>query len=499
MSKYHEVKQKLRISPVEEKEHNKCAITKMIESYYEKGEKLPKIVLDSIDFTNGVFSEYYMVSDNNQMNIKNKETIAQNIMRSLPLEMYEDYMDTSWLKTYEDETSKLMYSLIYSEKFDVINKFLELISQEKATDNFNNEIFEPIFHLDHNMFNLFNKNNYHNESENNDTANNKSIVNYLNIFYKALETWKPFYKQACQAYKSEIKDVKKWHKEYEYLYVLNGKSKLHSINIYLLKNDSFLEVIKDIFNQYDKPQENLYLSKDYLEEAVKNGQEKIVTYYIAELLKNNEMTQEGIEKSIVKAFNEKISEMTSYINGSFGSEYKNNYENTYQLKEIYDIVIKYGNYKPNYKMLSNMLLIDNKEFQKSFVQKIIPPEKVCLNNMNIKQWKQVGTIIEQIKEINGTGFKESFKQNKGSLKEKQKEFVARNPYECVYSVNQINTLYSGKEEPLSEKELDEVYKYMKNEINDKMINPMIDLDKLRLNNKLNKNLEEKGKTKTLKI
>lgn len=489
MSKYQDIKMKPTLSSEEEKEYKKSSITKMIEKSYLKGESIPESILSSINFNEGFFIEYYKIGfDNHQFNMKENETIAQNIMSNLPLSMYEQYMDITWLKTFNDDSSKLMTSLIYRGSYDVIEKFLDLVSKEDKKVDFRREVFEPIFHLSHNLMNLY--------TEDKDTD---KVKNYLKIFNKAIKVWEPFYKQTCKSYKVNPKNVNHWHRNFEYLSIFNDKNKLHDINLALLKNDEFLDFIKDIFNQYTNSKENTYLSKEHFEEAVKNSQEKIVTYYIAELLKNNEMTQEEIEKSIVKAFNEKILEMNSYISSSFRESYNNNYKNTYKIEEIYNLAVKYGNYQPDYSQLSTLLLIDNKEFQEKFFSKIVPEEKITIKNLNINQWKHVGHIVEQIKELTKKEFQPSYKQKENRYPKEHENFVKENPYEDIYIINQINKKYPGKANVISEKELDEVYAFMKENILNKIEDKNFDLDKYRLNNKLSLNLTEKGKVKAKKI
>lgn len=489
MSKYHDIKNQITISWEEEKEYKKSSITKMIEQSYLSGEKIPNIVLKNINFNEGFFVEYYVLdSENRQFNIKEKETIAQNIMFNLPLNMYEQYMDITWLKTFNDDSSQLLRSLIYKGKFDVIEKFLDLVSQEDKQDDFRREIFEPIFHLSHNLMNIADQEKAINNSK-----------SYFKVFQKALQTWEPFYRQTCKSYKIKPKNVQHWHRNFEYLHIINDKNKLHDINLQILKHDEYLDFLKDIFNQYNNPKENTYLSKEYFEEAVKNNQEKIMTYYISELLKNNEMSQEEIEKSIVKAFNEKILEMNSYISKSFTESYSNNYKNTYDLEDIYNLAVKYGNYKEDYKALSTLILIDNSDFHSNFVSKILPEEKIIIKNMNINQWKQIGVMINQIKEITGKGLKPSLKQRENRHGKENKEFVEENPYEDIYIINQINKKYLGKAKPLTEKELNQAYEYLKKEIINHLESSNFDIDKFRLNNKLASNLVEKGKGKTPKI
>ena len=159
----------------------------------------------------------------------------------------------------------------------MINHFLDLISKENVKEDFNREVFEPIFHLEHHMHNLMNNNfkNRDNPAE--------SVKNYFKTFYKGLEVFEPFYKEICKTYKTKAKDVKKWHKNFEYLYVLNRENKLHNINLHLIKNDEFLEIVKEIFSQYDNYKENLILSKEHFNEVIKSGSEKMVTFYISKL------------------------------------------------------------------------------------------------------------------------------------------------------------------------------------------------------------------------
>lgn len=491
MSKLHDLKNKYYISKKEEEEYKKCAVTKIIENYYKNGEELPQLVLESIDFTSGIQLDYYIQHENNNFHMKTTETIAQNLMDNLPLKMYGQYMDTAWLKTINSEENPIISSLIYREKFDVINKILDLVEKEDKNDDFNREVFYPIFNLENNLMNLLNKDK---------TKLKKSIKEYFKTYEKALEVCEPFYKQTAQNFKIKPTDIKKWHKEIKSIHLLSSNNDIDKINLYLLKSDEFLDIIKSVFNQYDNAKENKLLKIEYLEEAVKNGQEKIVTYYISEFLKNNLLTQEEIEKTICNAFHKKIKEMTDYITKSFIEEYYNDYKSTYNLKEVYEISSKYGNYKSNYKNLSNLILIDNKEFQENFVSEVLNEKNIILKGLNINQWKHLGIIIGQIKELNGKGFQQSFKQRSNArFNPKEKEFIANNPYEVVYIINQINKLYTGKPESLSEKELDNVYEFFKKEVNNKMINPNFDIEKFKLNNKLNEKFEEKGKSKQLKI
>lgn len=488
MSKYHDIKNKYTLSIEEEKEYKKSSIAKMIEESHKKGEKLPDIVIKNTNFIEGFYLDYFLQTPEYTSHMIEKMTIAQNIIESLPFEFYKEYMDITWLKTFDEDSNRLINSLVYKEKNDVILHFLELISQENKKDDFKREVFEPIFNLNHHLYNLVQKD-----------SSFKAVKNYFHLFKKALEVYEPFYLETCKSYKVKPKEIKKWHKDYEYLTMLHKDTKLHEINLYLLKHDETLEILKDVFNQYDNPKDNLMLSKEYFNDAVKNGSEKIVTYYIAELLKHNVMTQEQIENEIVKAFHEKITYIRSEISESFKNDYKNDYSNTYNIESVYNIAIKYGNYQPDYKKLSELLLIDNEEFQNNFLLKILNEDNIVLSGLNIDQWKILSQIVEQVKEITGKGLQQSAKQREGRYPKEAKDFVNEHPYEIIYKINRINKLFIGKGNPISEKELDKIYTVFKSEVSNKMLDPTFDMDKFRLNNRLQERFEQKGKAKAAKI
>lgn len=488
MSKYHEIKNRHTMSIEEAREHRKSSISKMIEKAHENGEKLPDVILNSINFIEGFYLDYYVKTTELTYRVVEKITIAQNIMESLPFEYYKDYMDITWLKTFEDDSSRLINTLIYREQNDVVSHFLDLISQENKQDDFRQEIFEPLFNMTHHLFNLSERDKSY-----------KAIKNYLNLFKKSLDVYEPFYLQMCDNYKIKPKELKKWHKNYEHLHILYKDNKLHEINLFLLKNDECLDMLKEIFNQYDSPKQNTLLTKEYFSEAIKFGSEKIVTYYISELLKHNIMTQEEIEFEIVKSFNEKITEITHNISDSFKESYKNDYSSTYNVENIYNIAIKYGNYKNDYKKLSELLLIDNKDFQNNFLSKILNEKNVILSGLSVNQWKHLGDMVDQIKELTGKGFTQSTKQRENRFPKEYNNFVNENPYEIVYKINRIKKLFKTKMSPLSEKELDKVYAVFKEEVNNKLLDPTFDIDKYRLNNKLQSKFEPKGKSKSSKI
>lgn len=496
-----------KISIEEAEVYHQSPVTQMIKAYHNKGEKLPELIYESINFTSGFFLESIVQIGKDSHEINTRETIAQNIINFLPFEMYEQYISLEWLNTY-DNSQDLMYSLIKRGKNNVIEKILDLIAAEekeknKEDKNFYEEVvFEPLFNLMKNINNISDK-----------EDKNSKIKNYISLFNKGLKVFEPFYKQSCNVLNIKPGNLKKWHKEYYQNFLVAKNTKLDEFNLYLIKNDELLDTIKEIFNQYKNSKGNKLLSKEYLKEAVKNGSEKIVTYYIAELLKSSKMTQEEIEKSIVESLNEKIMEMKTYISNSFNGDYTNDYSNTFKIQEIYEIVNKYGNYVPDYEKLSNLILIDNNDFQVNFVQKILPKEKITMNGLNVNQLNQVGVIVKQIKELTGKGFQKSAKQRRNNYLKQHEVFVEENPYESIYIINQINKLYfpsvTSNETVISDekfivevkgKELDEVYEYVRNEIMVKMLEPDFNIImNIRLNDKLNNVLIEKGKVKQPKI
>lgn len=486
--KYNDIKKNYTVTHTEAKELKKCSITKIIEQYYIMGEKLPEAIINNINFLDGVFNEYYIKSENRHLHINEKQTVAQNIMESLNLEQYKSYINLDWLKTYDDDANKVIFSLICGQKYDVIHYFLDLIEKEDKTKKYNKEVFECIFNMNQHLEVMFANENYV-----------ELVTKYLKLFQRSLEVYEPFYQESCKKQHIVAKDVKNWHKEQEHLYMLHKGIKLHKVNIWLLKNDNFLCFIKDIFAQYDSPEENLFLSKEYFDEAIKNGSEKIVMFYISEFLTHNILTQEQIEEQINKSLHNKILEMSNEISSSFRNEYKNDYSNTYNLDKVYDIVIKYGNYQPDYEALSELLLIDNIEFQEKFVSKILKTEKVRLNNISVNQWKVLLEMVEMAKQITGKGFEPSYKQRQAKYPKEFESFVKENPYEIVYRMNRINTLFNEPVKPLSEELMQEVYELFKKEIACKLDGSNFNADNFILNNRLQRKLSAKNKIRGAKI
>lgn len=215
------------------------------------------------------------------------------------------------------------------------------------------------------------------------------------------------------------------------------------------------------------------------------------------------MTQEEIEKEIVNGLHEKISSISAEIGRSFITNSKNNNGNTYKVEEVYNIAIKYGNYKPDYKNISELLLIDNQDFQDNFVSKIIRKEEVNLSGMKVSQWKEISDILEKVTTTTGKGLERSLKQREERYPKEDKEFVNQNPYEVIYRINRINQLFPGEENKLNERELNEVYEFFEKKIKAMLIEKNIDINKIRLNyqleNELSDKTNKKDKTKPIKI
>lgn len=488
MNKYKDIKKNYVVTPQQEKELKKCSMTKVIEQYHDMGEDLPEVIQNNINFLDGVFNDYYLQLEGRHTHIVEKQTIAQNIMDNLNLEQYKKYVTLDWLKTYENEDNKVIFSLICAENYEVIYHFLSLIEKEDKNKKFNKEVFECIFNMNQHLEVMFAKENYV-----------PSVSNYLQLFKKTLEVFEPFYLESCKKQNIKPRDVKKWHKEQEHLYIFHQGIKLHKVNMWLLKHDEFLNTIKDIFEQYDNPQDNLLLSKEYFDEAVKNGSEKIVAFYISQLLKYNMMTKEEIQEQIAKSLHYKISEMYSEISGSFRDEHKNDYSQTYNIDKIYEIAVKYGNYKPDYEKLSELLLIDNNDFQENFVSKIVKPEKFVMNNLGVNQWKVLLNMVEQAILVTGKGFQASFKQKQNRYPKQYENFIKENPYEVVYKMNRINQLFSDPVKPLNEEDMQQVYDFFKKEVAWKLDDSNFNADNFILNNKLQNKFVPKAKLKSRKI
>lgn len=491
-SRYHQISEHKTYSYEETLELRKSPITKMIEDCHKQGIKLPQIVLNKLDFTTGFYTEFYVqFKDMGISKEKIEETYAENLINNLPLEYYEKYMEITWLKTYKEERS-FISSLLYREKFDVVNKFLDFVKNENKEDDFTKEIYEPIFNLNSNLMNLSSK--WIKNSE-------QAIKNYLKIFTKALEVYEPYYLHTSKIYglkASKIVDPKKWHKNFDRIYLLNSNNKLHDINLELLKYDANIDFVKDIFSQYDNIKENLLLQEGYFCDAIKNGSEKIVTLFISEFLKHNLLTQERIEELIIKSFHEKVNEMESHVKDFFKDDYINDISLDFKLDKVYDIAVKYANYKVDNEILSKLLLSGNKQ-NKNLFNKTIKENEFIYEKLNVKQWQAIGEIVEQMMNYNENGFQKSVKQRSKRHEKEVEKFLNENAYIELYVINQINKTFGKRKESISDKELEDIYKYVKKSIAIKLENRNFDFEKFTLNNKLLRNLDEKLPGKKPKI
>lgn len=472
------------LSLEEENEYQKSSITKIIEKYHNKGEDLPSIVRESIDFTQGVYNEYYLTIDNQIYNRKIKETIAENLVKCLDFKIYEKYIDCKWLQTFNDDNHQFMSSLIYVKKFNVVNKFLDLAEKEDKKNNYDNEIFKPIFNLGHILFNFRNR-----------EISKTEIENFFIIFHKAIKVYISYYEHKCNIYKSKATDITKWHRNFN---ILNS-NKIGDVNNELLKSDIYIDVIKDIFKQYDNQKENSLFTRENFQLAVSNGNEKIVVFYISEMLKSKLMNQKEIELLFEKSLHFKIDEMKEKIAAMFNQTNYSDYSKTYELKKIYEISCKYGNYQPKYNKLSEFILVDNNDFQNFFTSDLLTKEKILLRGLDVNQWKHMGILVEKFKEIHPNAIPESNKQKENLKSKIEDKFISENQYEVIYIINQINKLYSGKPEILSENKMNQVIKSFKEQIksisllDDKLVENFI------LNNKLKTTLISKKISSKMKI
>lgn len=260
MNQYKNIKSVISLE--EEKEYNKCSIARIIEEFYKNGEKLPKSIIDNVNFLEGFYVNYYLKLKEGNIHIEKKSTIAQNIMEKIPFEYYKEYVDINWLKTFESEKKFLINNLIDTNKYEIVCYFLDLVSKEDKEKDFKEYIFEPICEINRYIY-LIGRNKNHQE-----------IKKYFEVLKKGLEIYEPFYLKICKKFNQIPIDPKKWHKNYKELTIFEKNQRLRDenlkqINLFLLTNDELLDILKDVFNQYENPQESNMLEKEYLKYAVK--------------------------------------------------------------------------------------------------------------------------------------------------------------------------------------------------------------------------------------
>ena len=491
MRKYHDLKNKHVLNLEDTILEEKSSITRLIEIYNESGTPLDEKIFKNINYQE-IFKFDYHVNSSNGSNwhMVEEQTIAENIMYKLPLDMYKDLMDITWLKTRKEER-QLISNLIYKNKYDVIYNFLDLIKREDKKYDFEREIFEPIFSLEHHLRNKIDLN----------LSSSVNISKYLKLVEDTLVVYEDFYKEKYKQYgytSKKIKDVKKWHKNFSDIYSLNKDSKIENINSLLLKSKESYLFIKNIIEQYDKLEDNKLLNTNYFIEAIKNANEKVIDLYLAKYTKNK-YSSEKIESLFYEALKQSIDEFKKEINESFRSDYKNNYSDTYNIDKIYWFCKKYTNKEINPKIFTECILINDDNFQNNFLKKILPTSKVEIENLNINQWKHIGVILEELMSIHDSSYEQSIKQRENRFPRECKDFVNENPYKFNYIINRVNKLYPGIPESITEKELNEVFNYIKNNIEKHFSNKNIDVNKYRLNNKLQSYLTEKPKLKKSKI
>jgi hypothetical protein len=498
-SKYHQVKNKLYLKNEEEKEYRKSSIAKMIENFYINQEELPKEVLKSINFLEVFTLDYYMYIEKYQHNIhiNESQTIAENLINTLPLKMYEKYMDTSWLWNHKASTdNRLIANLIFREKWDILEKFLSIIEQETKENDFNQSFFEPIFAINDNL------RDYYDSSE---KENINKVKNYFDIFQKTLFVFKDFYKYKCEEYKANYRDVTKWHRNFEYIYEINKNQTIEDINEILLKNDEFLYIIKDICSQYENPKKNSLLTKENFKKVIENGCENIFMFYKDEFIKHNILTQDELEKLLIDTFHETLIKAKK-VNDEYFDKRENAklIHETLAIDKIYNLVIKNTQYEPKYEYLSYLIFINNPKIDK--IIKTLPQNKIKIFGLNIEEIINIKTVFEDFLKYTGKydsfykDYENSIKKSKLS-KEIQKELL-KHPQQLIYLSERAAKLFSENKTILKDKSMDKIL----NIIGEKLLYnlPIVlfsegDYEKIKIQYKLDKSLEEKTNKTKMKI
>lgn len=498
-SKYHQIKSKLYVKREEEQEYRKSSITRMIENFYINQQELPKEVLKSINFLDVFTLNYYIYVEEykHNMHINESQTIAENLINTLPLEMYEKYMDISWLWNHKSSSdNRLIASLIFRKKWNILEKFLSLIEQETKENDFSQIFFEPMFAINDNLRDYY---------DNSEEKYINKVKNYFDVFQKTLLVFKDFYKYKCEQYKANYRDVIKWHRNFEYIYEINKNQTIEDINEILLKNDEFLYIIKDICSQYENPKKNSLLTKENLKKVIENGSESIFMFYKEELIKHNILTQEEIEKLLIDTFHETLIKGKKINDEYFDKREKAKLINeTLAIDKIYNLVIKNTQYEPKYEYLSFLLFINNSKIDK--IIKTLPQNKIKIFGLNVEELSSIKPIFEDL--LKYTGKYDSFyKDYENSIKESklnkeiQKE-ILKNPTQLIYLSERAAKLFPENKTTLKEKSMDKIL----NAIGEKLLYklPIVlfseeNYEKIKIKYKLNESLEEKTNKTKIKI
>lgn len=496
-SKYHKIKKKLYILSTEEKEYRKSSITKIIEYYFLQKKEVPKEIINNINFLENIDFKYYLKNKEYNIPINDKQSIAENLIECLPFEMYEKYMDISWLLTnHSHNENQLISSLIFREKWDVLEKFLSLINEETKENDFNQIFFEEVFDIEKKLddIKMFKKENNYVEK----------VKNYLNFFEKTLIIFEEFYKFKCETFRVKYIDVKMWHKNFEYIYEIRNKSNINKINDFLLENDNFLDIIKNICKQYDNPRKNSLLTKENFKKVIKHGNENIFLFLMSELLKNKLIKEEEIEELIKESFQEKVVEIIKK-NKEFFNEGKNSLKNTENIDKVYNIVKKYSQYKPSNEELSTFLLIDNININKLMI-KNLPKNKIKLLDLNLEELISVKIIFQDILKTQKIEilFWENYQNNISKLRfeHEVKKDLLKYPCQLLYLSEKASKLYPNETIDLKDKSMSKVLnaieKYIVAEVKE-LESVRKNYSVIKLQYKLNGLLEEKEEIKKLKI
>ena len=240
------------IKPLSEeyKEATQSSISKLFFNYFKHGKPIDPIILESIDFSETFKKTTYVSEGRNRFILNIEESIAQNLVSSLPDEAFLPYITSSWLQVSKDSSSNsnVISHLLYFQRYDVVKKFLDVSFNEAIEENnydgFKNKLFREkclgkIININHQLdhFTQF--------KEANDT---ESIKKYYDLLLYSLNKY--------QTYTEQI-EVPKYFSDF------NEKSKR---TIDILKNlDSLLHICRVDHPTYSQSwQNNLFTHPNFM-------------------------------------------------------------------------------------------------------------------------------------------------------------------------------------------------------------------------------------------
>ena len=115
------------IKPLSEeyKEASQSSISKLFFNYFKHEKPIDPIILESIDFSETFKKTTYVSEGRNRFILNIEESIAQNLVSSLPNEAFLPYITASWLQVSKDSSSNsnVISHLLYFQRYDVVKKF----------------------------------------------------------------------------------------------------------------------------------------------------------------------------------------------------------------------------------------------------------------------------------------------------------------------------------------------------------------------------------------